>query len=206
VYAIVGSVAYLVYGGGVQVNLLDNVSFDAAGHPLLGLQWLQKLAAAMFAAKLQVVQPLLIEPLACMLEACMFQISEACGASKDNLELGEPQTEPNSGIAHERDTDDATTFADRLYHFAVRCVCAVVALALAVLCKDSVVAVTELAGSVACLSMVLTFPILFYLKLFGDSLPLSMQALLVAVGLFSLTLQVFGAWQAMQGFLGPRAR
>jgi len=90
-YVAVGIFGYWAYAGDVHPNLLDNLGLNLDGQVAAGLGWLRKLAAALFAAKLQVVQPILLTPVAAMLDvAILGAVADArrrLGLSREQREL-----------------------------------------------------------------------------------------------------------------------
>uniref|UniRef100_A0A7S2NAW6 Amino acid transporter transmembrane domain-containing protein n=1 Tax=Zooxanthella nutricula TaxID=1333877 RepID=A0A7S2NAW6_9DINO len=207
-YAAIGIIAYFSYSDGVHQNLISNVGFDREGQPLPGLRWLQKLAAVLFTAKLQSVQPLLIEPLSLAVHtgassafaACTSRsVAVAASESARDVEMPSPgHSSRKSGVAEpvDKGARHAATIR-RLVLGAIRVACAAATIALAVTGRNKVLALAELTGSLACMSMSVTLPIVCYLTLHWSSLAMPTRVIFVVAATIGFTLQAMGVRQAV---------
>uniref|UniRef100_A0A7S2JEJ2 Amino acid transporter transmembrane domain-containing protein n=1 Tax=Zooxanthella nutricula TaxID=1333877 RepID=A0A7S2JEJ2_9DINO len=150
----------------------------------------------MFAAKLQAGQPLVIEPLALMIETSVqASCSTACKARSVEAPAVVCPEAAENGEGRAKSVG-----SHRIFSAVLRVACALITLAIAVLARKKVRAIAEFTGSVCYLSMSVTFPLLCYLKLYRQSLSPGAQVLLVAVAMACLYVQAIGAKNAVIGF------
>jgi len=68
----VGLLGYLAWGDSVQQNLLENIGLDSHGEAIESLACLQKLGAILFVGKMLTTLPIIVDPLASMVDAAVL--------------------------------------------------------------------------------------------------------------------------------------
>jgi len=124
--------------------------------------------------------------------------STGLGDSADDDQAGaRNRSSGDQGMSSADEVAEEAPRASALLSFATRAISTVVFVIFAVVMQDHLEMLTEVTGSFCSLAVAVTFPVLFYLKLYWQELGVASRVLFAVIGVAGVAMQIIGTIQAV---------